>query len=143
MIQLDVNKVGGLAKIFLVRINLKDKISSDFDTANGLLFSATSQLTGAKQNVIPIVNWGADFYNDRFTTVYLYTSPSAGNPFIGYLSFGHISYPTFDVNYPIGFWDIIIYENSSSSNLSPTGLIIMKKIKKIKNEFRLNKIITL
>jgi hypothetical protein len=122
MIQLDVNKVGGLAKLFIVRINLKDEISSDFDTTKGLLMSFTSQLTGATQNVIPIVNWGADFYNDRVTTLYLYTAPFSGNPEVGYLAFGNISYPTFDINYPIGFWDVIIYENSSSSNLSPTGL---------------------
>lgn len=61
MIQLNVNKQGGLAKIFTVRLNLKDKMSTDFDTSKGLLVSCKSQLTGAEQNVTPIANWGANF----------------------------------------------------------------------------------
>ena len=122
MIQLEVNKAGGASKLFMVRINLKDEISSDFDTAKGLLMSFTSQLTGATQNVIPIVNWGADYYNDRITTLYLYAAPFNGNPELGFLAFGNITYPTFYITYPIGFWNVTIYENSSSTNLLPSGL---------------------
>ena len=120
MIQLNVNKQGGLAKIFTVRLNLNDKMSTDFDTSKGLLVSCKSQLTGAEQNVTPIANWGANFFNDRITTFFLYTAPFNGDPAVGYLSFGQITYPTFYINYPIGFWDVVIYENSSSSNLLPS-----------------------
>ena len=117
MIQLNVNKQGGLSKVFIIRLNLKDEISADFDTSKGLLVSCKSQLTGAEQNVTPIVNWGTSGFNDRITTFFLYTTPSNGNPANGYLSFGQITYPTFYINYPIGFWDIAIYENSASDNL--------------------------
>jgi hypothetical protein len=113
MIQLDRAKEGAATLVSIVRINLKDKFTSDFDTANGILSVFTSQLTGKSQYKTPIVNFGANFYNDRFTTIYFYTSATGSNSYTMQMGTS---------DYPLGFYDVSIYQNSSTSNFDPAGL---------------------
>ena len=113
MIQLDRAKEGAATLLTVVRINLKDKFTSDFDTANGILSVFTSQQTGKSQYKTPIVNFGADYYNDRFTTIYFYTSATGYNDWTMQMGI---------TDYPLGFYDVSIYQNSSTSNFNPTGL---------------------
>ena len=118
MIQLS-RPVDGLGvNVSIIKLNLKDKISSDFDTDDGLLISFQSQFTGKIKTVKPISNWAADFYNERMASLFVYVSSTYDN-----LGYGILELGTQDL--PLGFYDVTIYQNDDSGSLDPTGLPVL------------------
>jgi hypothetical protein len=85
MIQLICPEKGGYSQLTIVELNLRDRLTSDFDTDNGLLIYLTSQQTGALISTTPIVNWGID--NERATRFFLYVNADASNLFIGIINY--------------------------------------------------------
>ena len=118
MIQLTRPKSGAAQSLTIVRVNLKDELTSDFDTSNGLLVYLRSQLTSKLITTTPIANWGAGFYNARFATFFLYVSPDGSNWNLGIIQMG-------TTEYPLGFYDINIYQNSSPTNFDSAGLNLL------------------
>ena len=115
MIQLTRPKEGASMVLSTVRINLKDEFTSDFDTDNGILVYLTSQLTGRLITTTPIANWGASYYNERIATFFLYVSADSSNWNLGRLMMG-------TTEYPLGFYNVSIYQNSSPTNMNSAGL---------------------
>ena len=96
----------------LIRLNLYDKMTNaDYRP----LMTITSQLTGnSKTFVVATVNY---VNKDRYVEMLVYVQPvsggenlSAGSPYLG------------NTDFPLGFYDVVIYQNSSNSNLDPSGL---------------------
>ena len=113
MIQLTYSK--GALFTFNNYINL-------FDEYNGLasykpLITFTSQLTGKSKTFIPTV---VDYTNkDRYVLLTYYLTTTLGdNLTAGIIELG-------DTDYPLGFYDVVIYENSSNTNLDPSGLNVV------------------
>ena len=118
MIQLSRPVDGLSVNVSIIKLNLKDKISSDFDTDDGLLISFQSQFTGKIKTTKPVANWGADFYNERMVSLFVYVSSTYDT-----LTSGIIKMGTRD--FPLGFYDVTIYQNDDSANLDPTGLSVL------------------
>ena len=118
MIQLVRPESGGSHQLKIVKLNLKDKLSSDFDTDNGLLVSLKSQLTKKEVLFTPVANWGAAFYNERITTFFIYVSADGSNVNSGIIQMG-------TKDYPLGFYDVIIYQNSDPTNFDPSSLSVV------------------
>ena len=116
MIQLNCPAQGSAMLMTLIEINLRDRLTSDFDTDNGLLIYLTSQQTGALITTTPIVNWGID--NERATRFFLYVSADGANYAIGILHMG-------TAQYPLGFYDVSIFQNSEPGNYDSTGLNLL------------------
>ena len=87
---------GGSIELYNVYVDLltNDLTVDDFDYRP--LFGLTSQLTGKSIYVIPYAS-GLDL------------------PALGFINLA-------TSDYPLGFYDFIIYNNSSNSNLDPAGL---------------------
>ena len=94
------------------RINLYDKMTPD---STGLLITFTSQLTGKSKTFIPITVLLSN--KDRYVefTYFIMTTDN--------LAGGIIALGTTD--YPLGFYDVTIYEQSTGGNLDPTGLTVI------------------
>lgn len=94
------------------RINLYDKMTPD---ATNLLITFTSQLTGKSKTFIPITVLLSN--KDRYVefTYFIMTTDN--------LAGGIIALGTTD--YPLGFYDVTIYEQSTGGNLDPTGLTVL------------------
>ena len=118
MIQLSRPVDGLSVNVSIIKLNLKDKISSDFDTDDGLLISFQSQFTGKIKTTKTVANWGADFYNERMVSLFVYVSSTYDT-----LTSGIIKMGTRD--FPLGFYDVTIYQNDDSANLDPTGLSVL------------------
>tara|TARA_R100001163_G_scaffold34119_1_gene26377 strand:+ start:155 stop:598 length:444 start_codon:yes stop_codon:yes gene_type:complete len=96
----------------LIRLNLYDKMTNaDYRP----LMTITSQLTGNSKTFLPAsVSYT---YKERYVQVLVYVQPvsvgenlSAGSLYLG------------NTDFPLGFYDVVIYQNSSDSNLDPSGL---------------------
>ena len=118
MIQLVRPESGASHQLEIVKLNLKDKLTSDFDTDDGILVSLKSQLTKKEVIFTPIANWGAGYYNARFATFFIYVSADGSNVNNGIIQMG-------TKDYPLGFYDVIIYQNSSPTNFDPSGLNVV------------------
>ena len=96
---------------------LYDKVV-DPSVLYAVLVKLTSQQTGYTKYVSASTTWGTD--KERYTSMGLYTTR---DPAIEDLGSGriYVGYPDF----PQGFYDVTIYENSSNGNLDPTGLNIL------------------
>ena len=116
MIQLICPEKGGYSQLTIVELNLRDRLTSDFDTDNGLLIYLTSQQTGALISTTPIVNWGID--NERATRFFLYVNADVSNLFIGIVKMG-------TAQYPLGFYDVSIFQNSDPTNFNSAGLNLL------------------
>ena len=116
MIQLICPEKGGSSQLTIIELNLRDKLTSDFDTDNGLLIYLTSQQTGALIATTPLVNWGID--NERATRFFLYVSADGSNYAIGILHMG-------TAQYPLGFYDVSIFQNSEAGNYNSAGLNLL------------------
>ena len=94
------------------RINLYDKMTPG---STGLLITFTSQLTGKSKTFIPITVLLSN--KDRYVefTYFIMTTDN--------LAGGIIALGTTD--YPLGFYDVTIYEQSTGGNLDPTGLTVI------------------
>ena len=109
MIQNTWNGVTWLAN---VRLNLYDKMTTD---EYGILITFTSQLTGKSKTFMPV---SALFSKKDRYVQFNYLITISDN-----LSGGLIQLGTTD--YPLGFYDVTIYENESGANLDPSGLSVI------------------
>ena len=91
-------------------------MTSDFNTDNGILLYLTSQQTDAVITTTPPVSWGTE--TARSTRFFLYVNADTFN-----LSTGHIKLGT--PTFPLGFYDISIFQNSSPTNFSSFGLNLL------------------
>ena len=93
-------------------LNLYDKMTT---VDNGVLFTITSQLTGNSKTFLPTVFTTSN--KERYTRTAVIVS-NADNFSIGILNLGN-------TDFPLGFYDVTIYENSGASNLNPSGLSVI------------------
>tara|TARA_R110002050_G_scaffold147_8_gene1032 strand:+ start:971 stop:1414 length:444 start_codon:yes stop_codon:yes gene_type:complete len=96
----------------LVYLNLYDEMTNaDYIP----LITITSQLTGNSKTFLPA---SANYVNkDRYVSLLIYSQHIASNENLsaGSLFFG-------DTDFPLGFYNVTIYQNSSNVNLNPSGL---------------------
>ena len=95
-------------------LNIYDEMTSiDYSP----LISLTSQLTGKSKTFIPTV---VDYTNkDRYVLLTYYLTTTLGdNLTAGIIELG-------DTDYPLGFYDVVIYENTSNINLNTSGLKVV------------------
>ncbi len=92
------------------RLNLYDEM-----TSTNLLITFTSQLTGKSKTFLPLSTVTTN--KDRYLEVVYFTTTSDN------LSVGQLHLGTTD--FPLGFYDVTIYENSSAVNLDPSGLSVV------------------
>jgi len=92
------------------RINLYDEM-----TSTNLLVTFTSQLTGNSKTFIPLatITTNKDRYLEGVYIVSDNDSLALGVLFLG------------NTDFPLGFYDVTIYENSSAVNLDPSGLSVV------------------
>ena len=85
-------------------------------TDYGLLATLTSQLTGKSKTFICNTN----YISTRIASILIFVlaSSSGENSTAGTIFLG-------STDYPLGFYDITFYQNTSASNLDPTGLTIV------------------
>jgi len=93
------------------RINLYDKMTN---TTYPVLVKVTSQLTGKSKSFIATTTYTS---KARYLTltIFILASSSGENLTSGIVFLG-------STDYPLGFYDVEIYQNTSSSNLDSTGL---------------------
>tara|TARA_R100001230_G_C5649423_1_gene154736 strand:- start:674 stop:1111 length:438 start_codon:yes stop_codon:yes gene_type:complete len=86
------------------------------NTDYGLLATLTSQLTGKSKTFICNTNYSST----RIASILLFVlaSSSGENLTSGVIFLG-------STDYPLGFYDITFYQNTSASNLDPTGLTVV------------------
>tara|TARA_R100001594_G_scaffold40454_2_gene72305 strand:- start:960 stop:1403 length:444 start_codon:yes stop_codon:yes gene_type:complete len=109
MIQLERDDLS--TKTNLSYFDLYDKMTN---TSYPVLVSITSQLTGKTKYYTPATTYT---YKERFVSILTFVSATIGgeNLTSGVIFLG-------STDYPLGFYDVAIYQNTSSSNLDPTGL---------------------
>ena len=101
----------------LIRLDLEDKMTNEFRP----LVTLTSQFTGNSKTFVVA---SADFlWSPRYAQLLIYTQPtSAGENFeTGSIYVGN-------KDFPLGFYDVTIYQNSNDGNdpnLNPDGLPII------------------
>ena len=93
-------------------LNLFDKMTT---VDNGVLMTITSQLTGNSKTFLPtsVITTNKDRY--LRLTIIVSNDDSLS---IGVLNLGN-------TDFPLGFYDVTIYENSSAANLDPSGLSLI------------------
>ena len=93
-------------------LNLFDKMTT---VDNGVLMTITSQLTGNSKTFLPtsVITTNKDRY--LRLTIIVSNDDSLS---IGVLNLGN-------TDFPLGFYDVTIYENSSAANLDPSGLSVI------------------
>ena len=86
------------------------------NTDYGLLATMTSQLTGKSKTFICNTN----YISTRIASILIFVlaSSSGENLTAGTIFLG-------STDYPLGFYDITFYQNTSASNLDPTGLTVV------------------
>ena len=96
---------------------LYDKVV-DTSVLYAVLVKLTSQQTGYTKYAAASTTWGTD--KERYTAIGLYTTrdPSIESLPSGIIYVGYSDFPE-------GFYDVTIYENSSNGNVDPTGLNIL------------------
>ena len=95
-------------------LDLYDKMTnSDYK----VLMTLTSQLTGKSKTFLPGTNYAN---KDRY--LYLLVLVASWEPNENLLT-GVIFLGSTD--YPLGFYDVTIYQNTSNTNLDPTGLTVI------------------
>ena len=87
-------------------LNLYDKMTT---VDNGVLMTITSQLTGNSKTFLPtsVITTNKDRY--LRLTIIVSNSDTLS---LGILNLGN-------TDFPLGFYDVTIYENSSAANLDP------------------------
>ncbi len=106
-------------------LNLFDKMSvvppPTLANAFKVLVTVTSQQTGKSKTFLPFTSYSAlikHYPRYMLMFVLLMTDPDDEVLSLGYVYFGN-------TDYPLGFYDVIIYENTSNVNLDPTGLTVV------------------
>jgi hypothetical protein len=93
-------------------LNLFDKMTT---VDNGVLMTITSQLTGNSKTFLPTSVITTN--KERYLRLSIIVS-NADNLSLGILNLG-------TTDFPLGFYDVTIYENSSAANLDPSGLSVI------------------
>ena len=93
-------------------LNLFDKMTT---VDNGVLMTITSQLTGNSKTFLPTSVVTTDKEWDLRLTIIVSNSDNFS---LGILNLGN-------TDFPLGFYDVTIYENSSAANLDPSGLSVI------------------
>ena len=102
----------GVSSVSIIRLNLYDKMTTD---DYGILITLTSQLTGKSKTFIPIT---AIFNNKDRYVQFNYLITTSDNLDNGLIKLG-------TTDFPLGFYDVTIYENSGVGNLDPSGLSVI------------------
>ena len=96
------------------RINIYDKMTNaDYRP----LVTFTSQASGNSFTSLPFA--ASYTKKERYVAFYFWISAIL-IPTLGYVTFGN-------TDLPYGFYDVTIYQNSSSSNIDPAGLTVVWK----------------
>ena len=102
----------------LTLVNIQYVAVQDVMTSTdyGLLATLTSQLTGKSKTFICNTN----YISTRIASILIFVlaSSSGENLTAGTIFLG-------STDYPLGFYDITFYQNTSASNLDPTGLTVV------------------
>ena len=116
MIQLKVRNAGDFIFLNKSYLDLYDKMTnSDYRS----LMTLTSAFTGKTKTFLP----NTDYTNkERYIIIGTYTTRDANQE---NLETGIIQLGTTD--FPLGFYNVTIYENTSNTNLDPTGLAVIYK----------------
>ena len=93
-------------------LNLFDKMTT---VDNGVLMTITSQLTGNSKTFLPTSVITTNKARYLRLTIIVSNDDSLS---IGVLNLGN-------TDFPLGFYDVTIYENSSAVNLDPSGLSVV------------------
>ena len=95
-------------------LNLYDEMTA---TTYSPLISLTSQLTG-KSKVFRPLSIATSTHTDRYVGLLfqILTSSGSENLVSGQVFLG-------STDYPLGFYDVVIYQNSSNTNLNPANTI--------------------
>jgi hypothetical protein len=109
MIQFTRDKTSATSNI--TYINLYDEMTN---STYKPLVKVTSQLTGKEKYFIPTTSYSN---KDRYVQLITFVTTTVDNdaPLLGVIFLG-------STDYPLGFYDVVIYQNSSNSNLDPSGL---------------------
>ena len=100
-----------------IYLNIYDEYDST-DTYRAL-WTIKSQLTKKTKSFLPSVDYANKDRYVKMNTVTTYSASSEN------LTAGIIQLATTD--FPLGFYDVTIYENTSNSNLDPSGLKVVFK----------------
>mgnify|MGYP003135795328 CR=1 FL=1 len=95
-------------------LDLYDKMTnSDYK----VLMTLTSQLTGKSKTFLPGTNYAN---KDRYLYLLILVAATLGaeNLLTGTIFLG-------STDFPLGFYDVTIYQNTSNTNLDPTGLTVI------------------
>ena len=103
-------------------LNLYDEMTKtdepfDLENYHNPLMTITSQQTGKSKTFVNLASYAS---KERFILLITLLVASSANE---NLSGGYVYLGTTD--YPLGFYDVIIYQNSSDTNLDPTGLNVI------------------
>ena len=99
-------------------LDIGDKLTTlDPDAIYRPLLVMTSQFTGKSKALT--VNVEDNFaYIERYVNIGFVSSRTYEEPVEGVIKLG-------TTDFPLGFYDVVIYENSSDENLDPTGLPVI------------------
>tara|TARA_R110002096_G_scaffold136038_2_gene288308 strand:- start:427 stop:885 length:459 start_codon:yes stop_codon:yes gene_type:complete len=115
MIQVECSNDPAVTIINNSYFRVTDVSTGEVATTLRPLISIKSQQTEKILNFMP--NVVDNTYSDRYTKSLFYTT---SNPILDIPSAGFLFVGTTD--YPFGFYDVTVYQNSTNSNLDPSGL---------------------
>jgi len=95
-----------------VYLNLYDEMTS---TDYHVLVSVTSQLTGKTKTFRPTTIYTN---KDRYTQMLIYVANSAASENLG----SGVAFLG-STDFPLGFYDVVIYQNNNNTNLDPANAI--------------------
>jgi hypothetical protein len=102
---------------FLIANTIYLNIYDDFASTvtDSPLWTITSQFTKKSKTYLPSTNYSN---KDRYVSMNTVTTTGSDNLLAGIIKVG-------TTDFPLGFYDVIIYENTSNTNLDPTGLNVV------------------
>ena len=96
-----------------IYLNIYDDFAST--VTDSPLWTITSQFTKKSKTYLPSTNYSN---KDRYVSMNTVTTTGSDNLVAGIIKVG-------TTDFPLGFYDVIIYENTSNTNLDPTGLNVV------------------
>tara|TARA_R110002012_G_scaffold276276_1_gene463216 strand:- start:2494 stop:2949 length:456 start_codon:yes stop_codon:yes gene_type:complete len=115
MIQILYEK--GTTSISIPKINLRSYYTSDYEVNKGFLVNLKSHFTGKDLFFTPGILSPESDNNDRFRSLFIFVTSTTLLPLSAVIKLG-------TTDYPLGFYDFIVYLNTSTTNLDPTGLAL-------------------